>query len=245
MFDLARHTARSGSGRHVWLWLLAGAGLAGSQVAEPAPTAWFPDPPVIRHYSWTYQPCAGCEVLVPRTEWSRMATLAGLSDVRFLIAPDEGNGPAYSTAPNVVVLTPSALKMETCQLAFVIGHELAHIAQRHFDEDAIALSVYSGKPANWTDEGEGAMQLADGDFGLMLRVSHLWHAQELEADWMGALLSAQAGGCDIESGALSYLRREHDAGGGLAAAHPMSAERIRQLLPFTESAKRLAGMSPR
>ncbi len=212
--------------------------------AEHATAGWFPDPPATRHFAWVYEPCPGCEVLAPRPEWRRMATLAGLRNVRYLKSPDENKGPGYSAAPNVLVLTDSALNLDRCQLAFVIGHELVHLAQRHFDEDAVALSVYSGKPGNWTDQGEVAMQLVEGDFGLALRVSHLWQAQEEEADWMGALLAAQASGCSIESSALAYLRHETDAGGGMAAAHAPSAERIRLLLPFAESARRLAELLP-
>ena len=174
-----------------------------------------------------------------------MVALAGLRTVRFFYSPDDNLGPAYSAAPDVIVLAPSALKLETCQLAFVIGHEIVHIAQRHFDEDANALSVYSGKPGDWTARGEDAMQLSEGNFGLALRVSHLWHAQEQEADWIGALLAAQASGCSIESGALAYFRQEIEAGGGVAAAHAPSLERIRQLLPFADSAKLLVELEPR
>ena len=173
-----------------------------------------------------------------------MAALAGLENVRFKGAPDEKGGQAYSVAPNVVVLSPSALKLKTCQLAFLVGHELTHIARRHFDEDAIALSVLSGKPAHWTDKGDDAMQLADGDFGLVLRVSHLWEDQEHEADWLGALLAAQAGGCSIEASALAYFRNDRDLGGGIGAAHASTAERMQQLQPFAESARRLAERAP-
>ena len=128
----------------------------------------------------------------------------------------------------------------------MIGHEIVHIAQRHFDEDAIALSVYSGKPAYWTRHGEDAMQLAEGDFGLTLKLSPLWKQQEREADWLGALLAAQACGCSLEEGALAYFRQDDDdSGGGIAAAHPPNAERILQLLPFTESAQRLIAQAPR
>lgn len=243
MFNLATDTMRPVIRRGLMLALLVGTGLS-SQKVQPAQTEWFPDPPSFRHYAWSYAPCPGCAALVPRPEWVRMAALAGLQDVRFVGAPDESNGPAYSAAPNVIVLTPSALKLEHCQLVFVVGHELVHIAQRHFDEDAIALSVYAGKLANWTTQGEDAMQLTDGDFGLALRISHLWQEQEREADWMGALLAAQGAGCGIESGAMAYLRSESEAGGGIAAAHAPSAERIRLLLPFTESARRLAEREP-
>ncbi len=224
--------------------LLVCAGLSIDE-AKADPAVWFPDSPSIHHYDWVYEPCSGCEELAPKNAWSSMAALAGLPAVRFVGAPDESIGQAYSMAPNVVVLSPSARKLDACQLAFVIGHELVHIAQRHFDEDAAALSVYSGRPENWTHKGEDAMQLADGDFGLALRVSHLWQEQEFEADWIGALLAAQASGCSIESSAMAYLRDDSEAGGGIVASHAPNAERMRRLLPFTESARRLAERAPR
>lgn len=244
MFTLAIGPAWPGIRQGLLLSLLACAGLS-LQVASAAPAGWFPDSPAFRSYTWTYQPCPGCRTLPPRPAWTSMAALAGLPAVRFQAAPDESGGPAYSAAPDVVVLSPAALKLETCQLAFLIGHEITHLAQRHFDEDAIALSVFSGKPAYWTHKGEDAMQLVEGDFGLALRVSHLWQAQEREADWVGTLLAAHASGCSIEAGALAYFRHDNESGGGIAAAHAPNAERIRQLLPFAESARRLTERAPR
>lgn len=239
MFTLAFGSTWSGIRRSLFVTLLASAGLSIDE-AKAAQASWFPDTPSIRSYTWSYQTCSGCREIVPNPAWERMATLAGLQRVRFMLAPDELAGEAYSAAPDVVVLSPATLRLESCQLAFVVGHEIVHIAQRHFDEDAVALSVYSGKPANWTDSGADAMQLVDGNFGLAMRVSHLWQDQETEADWVGALLAAQASGCNIESGAMAYLRRDIDSGGGLAASHAPGMERMRQLLPFAEAAQRLA-----
>lgn len=216
-----------------------------SHRASSAPAIWFPDSPVIPYYAWDFQPCSGCEELAVKPVWANMAKLAGVKSVRFMRAPDERNGQAYSAAPDVVVLSPSALKLETCQLAFIVGHEIVHIAQRHFDEDAVALSVFSGKPVNWTNRGEDAMQLMEGDFGLALRMSRLWQEQEREADWIGALLAAQACGCSIESGAAAYLRHDDSEGGGIAATHAPDMERIRQLLPFAESVRRLVELGAR
>lgn len=238
MFALAIGPAWPGAKQGLFLVLLVCADCI--HAAQPAPAAWFPDSPTIREYGWADQPCPGCKALDPLPSWSRMAALAGKPRIQFKSAPDESGGQAYSVAPNVVVLSPSAFKLKTCQLAFLIGHEIAHIAQRHFDEDAIALSIFSGMPANWTSKGEDAIQLADGDFGLALRVSHLWEKQEHEADWMGALLAAQACGCSLDASALAYFRNDSESGGGIAAAHAPNAERMRQLRPFTESARRLA-----
>lgn len=243
MFTLANDPVWSGIRQGVCLSLLVCAGVV--HAAQPVTAAWFPDAPTFRQYTWAEQPCPECSQLSPEPAWIRMVALAGLREVRFKGAPDESGGQAYSVAPDVVVLSPSALELETCQLAFLVGHEIAHIARRHFDEDAIALSVFSGKAAQWTRQGEDAMQLADGNFSLALRVSHLWQQQEQEADWLGALLAAQACGCSIKAGALAYFGQDAESGGGIAATHAPSAERMRQLLPFTDSAQRLADRMPR
>lgn len=205
---------------------------------------WFPGQPETSRFSWAGEACEGCDALTPRSEWKAMAALAGLNKIRFLLAPDESKGPAWSYAPNVVVLAPSALNLPDCQLAFVVGHELVHIAQRHFDEDAHNLLVLSGKPVNWTRTGETALGLLDGDFSLALRLSAIWHQQEHEADWMGALLAAQACKCSLEKSALSYLSEDRQYGGGLASTHATGSERIDSLRPFVDSAKNLASRVP-
>jgi len=205
---------------------------------------WFPGPPNIDRFSWTAEACEGCDALTPRSEWMAMAALAGLDDISYLRAPDESKGPAWSYAPNVVVLAPSALKLPDCQLAFLVGHELVHIAQRHFDEDAHDLLVLSGKSANWTLSGETAMGLLDGDFSLALRMSPTWLQQEREADWVGSLLAAQACKCSLEKSALSYFSGNGQSGAGLASSHDTESERVNFLKPFTDSARKLSSLMP-
>jgi hypothetical protein len=201
---------------------------------------WFPDQPSIPHFDWTYAPCEGCRALKPRAEWIAMARLAGLKDVHFLLAPNEDSGPAYSYAPKAIVVSPSALKLQPCHLSFIIGHEMVHVAQRHFDEDALAISALSGKSENWTHNGEEVMHLLEDNFGLALRMSEVWQQQEEEADWVGALLAAQGCQCNLEDSALSYLRADKRYGGGVAAAHDTSLNRLHFLQAFAESARRLA-----
>lgn len=206
---------------------------------------WFPSQPHTERFSWTDESrCAECTPLVPRPEWLAMAALAGRDDINFLLASDESEGPAWSYAPNAVVLSPSALKLPHCQLAFLVGHELVHIAQRDFDEDAHDVLVLAGKPANWTLTGETALGLLNGNFSLALRMSPIWQQQEREADWLGSLLAAQAGKCSLERGALSYFSTGGPDGGGLAAAHDTDPERISFLKSFVDSARKLAGRTP-
>jgi hypothetical protein len=215
-----------------------------AEAGNPARAKWFPDQPSTPRFDWTYTPCEGCRALHAKPEWKAMARLAGLENVHFLLAPNETSGPAYSFAPNAVVIAPSALKLGVCHLSFLIGHEIVHLAQRHFDEDALAAATLSGKPQSWTRKGAEAMQLLEDNFILALRMSDLWQQQEREADWVGALLAAQACRCSIEDSALSYLRKDTGYGGGVAAAHETSASRVRFLQAFNVSAKRLATWSP-
>lgn len=211
---------------------------AGDQAATKA--VWFPDAGNIKRFSWNDDQCPDCEQLATRPEWARMAQLAGVLLVDFRLTRATGNSPAWSYAPGTVVLTQEALNLPRCQLNFLIGHELAHIAQRHFDEDAQVASVLSGFAASWTSEGSQALSLLDGDFPLAMRMEAIWHHQEREADWVGALLTAQACGCTLEQGALAYLGKDSRSGGGVISAHDESAARVRHLHAFSESARRLA-----
>ncbi len=222
------------------LWLLAG-GVPAALASGSGKADWLPDPPEVKRFTWADKPCEGCRPLAPRPEWRAMAALAGAGEIRYMMAAsDESNGEAWSAAPNMVVLSPSALTRSDCQVAFLVGHELVHIARRHFDEDAHELMVLSGKPASWTHDGNRVMALLDGSFSLALRMSSTWQQQEWEADWIGSLLAAQAYGCSLEKGALSYFGEDGGYGGGLAAAHDTHAKRMALLLPFAESARRLA-----
>lgn len=242
-----KHTVLFGKHERPWVlgmaaWLLCLACISAINVraAEAVRVEWFPDQSDVPHFVWSYQPCEGCRSLAPKPEWRAMTRLAGLEEVRFMLAPDEANGSAYSVAPDVVVISPSALKLNSCQLAFVIGHEIVHIAQRHFDEDALILSVFEGKGSTWTRDGGKAMALLEGNFGLALKMSDLWQQQEQEADWIGALLAAHACSCNLDESALPYLAKQEGYGGGLMAAHPESGNRVSFLEPFRESAQRLA-----
>ncbi|MFZ5483297.1 MAG: M48 family metalloprotease [Pseudomonadota bacterium] len=225
------------------LLLLAFVAYVGGLALYPSPPvrqAWFPDIAATVAYRWQYAPCPGCEALEPAPVWLRMQALAGLDEVHFLLSPDEQWGPAYSFPPNAVVVSREALRLPACQLNFLVGHELVHLAQRHFDEDARAAAVLSGLAPGWTTSGKRALSLIEGDFGLALKMSPLWQQQEREADWVGVLLAAQASGCSLEAGALAYLEQQAGQGGGLAAAHEDSVERVRHLRGFTDIAAQLA-----
>lgn len=227
---------------YLLVMLLLGLYLAGASLATPAPqrSAWFPDEPSSVAYEWYYTPCRGCVSLAPQPDWLKMRDLAGLAEVHFLLAPGEQWGAAYSFPPNAVAISPAALKLAPCQLNFLVGHELVHIAQRHFDEDAGTAAVLSGFDPSWTRSGKRALSLLEDNFALALKMSPMWQQQEREADWVGALLAAQAGGCGMREGALAYLGEDAGYGGGLAAAHEISGARVDFLAGFADSAAILA-----
>ena len=208
---------------------------------EHGKASWFPDTPAVPHFSWRPRPCPSCTALPPAATWSKMASLAGISKVRFLRTADERNGIAYSVAPATIVLSPAALNLSRCALSFVIGHELTHLALRHYDQDVVTLAFLAHQPVIAGANGDDVIQLLDSDFSLALKMSPYWEAEEHEADWAGSLLAAQACGCTIEKGAMAFLHSHTDeAGGGIAAAHETDQTRIRELQPFIRSAHILA-----
>lgn len=216
--------------------------LAGASMPRPKVerAVWFPDKPRQVAYEWRYAPCSGCVPIEPQRDWLEMQRLAGLTQVHFLRVPDNILGDAYSYAPNALVLSTSALHLPRCQLDFIVGHELVHLAMHDFDEDAHSASVLSGLSPSWTRNGRRALSLLDGDYGLALRMGPIWQGQERRADWVGALLAAEGGGCTLQEGALSYFREQSGYGGGIGAAHQADAERLRFLAGFAEPAARLA-----
>lgn len=239
---LPLNPAAHGKRPYLYMALLLGLYIGGVALLQPDALrqAWLPDVHNPATYDWHYSPCEGCVRLDPPPAWLAMSSLAGLSGVHFLRAPGEQWGPAYSFPPDAVAISPAALKLPPCQLNFLVGHELVHIAQRHFDEDASVAAVLSGLAPSWTRSGKRALSLLDDNFALALKMSPVWQQQEREADWVGAMLAAQASGCGLAEGALPYLGQQAGYGGGLAAAHEGSAARVRHLSGFADLAARLA-----
>lgn len=201
---------------------------------------WFPDTPNVPHFRWEQRPCPSCTELTKTGHWRKMVSLAGLHDIHFLLAPDDQNGMAYSIAPATIVLSPTAMRLGNCALNFVVGHELTHLALRHYDQDVATLASLTHQTITPDISGDDVIQMLDGDFSLALKMSPYWEAEEREADWAGSLLAAQACGCSIEKGAIAFLRSAESEGGGIAASHKTDKERIKELKPFIPSAHILA-----
>lgn len=239
---------RFAAGRLVVVALLFSvSGMVPCALAEPGQARasdWLPAFPHVPAYRWTHRPCDGCLSLIEQPDWRTMADLLGLHSVQFLMAPDEQRGHAFSYPPKAVVLSPSTIEMEVCAVNFLVGHELVHLAYRHADQDAAALALLARRKATWTGDGDTALAMLNDNFLAALNLAFSWQQQELEADWIGALIAAEASGCTLEQGALGYLDGVDAEGGGVAATHGTLADRIEHLKVFSESARRLAFRRP-
>lgn len=128
------------------------------------------------------------------------------------------------------------------ELAFVIGHEMAHVVRGHawdrtFNQTALqAVSVVTS--------GAGPVGAWLRHQGMQLLLSAHARDSEMEADELGVRLAAAAG--FDTAGAISLLRRLQLLGpdpsvlGQYFASHPPAADRIARLTPLC---RKLAGQS--
>ncbi len=123
---------------------------------------------------------------------------------------------------------------EPSELAFVIGHEMAHVVRGHAWDRTIqqvGLNAVSVVAARTSPVGTWLRQR-----GMQLLMSAYSRGGELEADELGTRLVAAAG--YDTAGALSLLRRLERLGPNTAAlgqyfaSHPPAAERIARLTPL-------------
>ena len=116
------------------------------------------------------------------------------------------------------------------ELAFVVGHEMAHVIRRHAIDRILSEKVLSA--AAFASPGRGVLAPWIRKVGLHRLERAYSREKELEADELGARL-AKASGYEPE-GAVSVLRRlgalSPDAGlGTYLSTHPPVDERIAQL----------------
>lgn len=116
------------------------------------------------------------------------------------------------------------------ELAFVVGHEMAHVIRRHAIDRILSEKVLSA--AAFASPGRGVLAPWIRKVGLHWLERAYSREKELEADELGARL-AKASGYEPE-GAVSVLRRlgalSPDAGlGTYLSTHPPVDERIAQL----------------
>jgi len=139
-----------------------------------------------------------------------------------VVAGDELQALAF-LGGTVSITEGLARMLDDDELAFALGHEMAHVDLRHQSGRVVAEDVIR----------EAAVSPAAAGSALSMHDRH----SEMEADRFGALYSVRAG--YRFSAAVSALRKLED-GGGLDqdAKHPDYAERIRALATFETELRR-------
>lgn len=127
------------------------------------------------------------------------------------------------------------LALSDDELAYLLAHEMAHVLAQHTREFVTAARYFVDNGLR-RDYADIRNELA-GSFALMLRMRPVYVQQELEADYIGFVLGAEAG---FRPGAmLSLLRKLGDGGETVLATHPSEAQRLAQARSMLESARRL------
>ena len=136
-----------------------------------------------------------------------------------------------------------SLQLSEAEVAFVIAHEAAHILLQHeaetLDYLQATLLPHQVKRTVWDLYAE-----LDYDAGALLRLESLMQRGELEADFAGLLLGAQAGySPQGMRGALQKIAAGDGARSGIVATHPAMARRLAQLARVMPIAERLAELA--
>ena len=160
----------------------------------------------------------------------------------FMVLDTDGVN-AFAAPGGYVHITRGALALikSEAELAGVLGHEMAHVAQKH-TVNAIRKSkgIQLGTSETLANRGAFLDQLANRAYSMVLENS-FDRGDELEADKEGIILAQKAGYAG--NGLSDFLARlaERNKGmaekNGLFASHPETEERINKV-------KQLAGSKP-
>lgn len=168
---------------------------------------------------------------------------SGYCDFSIVLAQDRRMPPnAFQTRgrdgrPLVVVSANLLAQMQSDdEIAFVLGHETAHHIAEHLPRQAQSqalgalilggLVAATGSPDLAPGANEEAIRQAM-DIGAFVGGRAYAQQYELEADWLGAFVTARAG-FDPERGAVIFGRPALASGGGpvVLATHPASPQRL-------------------
>lgn len=112
---------------------------------------------------------------------------------------------------------------------------MAHVLAQHTREFATAARYFvdNGLRRDYADIDQELSQ----NFSVMIRMRPVYVQQELEADYIGFILGAEAG--FPPKAMISLLKKLGNGGASLVATHPTEAQRLAQARSMLESARRL------
>ena len=127
------------------------------------------------------------------------------------------------------------LELSDDELDYLLAHEMAHVLAQHTREFVTVARYFvdNGLRRDYADIENELSQ----SFPVMIRMRPIYVQQELEADYIGFVLGAQAG--FHPSAMLSLLGKLGDGGQAVVATHPTEAQRLRQARGMLESCRRL------
>jgi Zn-dependent protease with chaperone function len=181
-------------------------------------------------------------------------------DFRYVFDADPSSPPnAMQTRSDsgrpVVVMTASLLGLmrDPDEIAFVLGHESAHHIAAHLprqqQSQVLGALILGGLVTAAGGDYATPENLQDAmDVGAFLGARAYSQDYELEADWIGAFITARAG-YDPERGALIFASPELRSAGGpvILSSHPASPQRMAQVSRAAAEirAQQAAGQLPR
>lgn len=127
------------------------------------------------------------------------------------------------------------LELSDDELAYMLAHEMGHVLAQHTREFASAARYFvdNGLRRGYADIDRELSR----NFSVMIEMQPVYVQQELEADYIGFVLGAQAG---FPPGAMiSLLKKLGDGGDSLIRTHPTEGQRLRQARAMLETARRL------
>lgn len=138
----------------------------------------------------------------------------------------------------------ASLGLTEAEVAFIIAHEAAHVLLQHEAEclDYLQATLLPHGVRRTVRDLYAEM---DYDAGALLRMESVMQRGEMEADYAGMLLGAQAGYAPAHMlGALAKL----DAGsakGGIVRTHPAMLQRMQRLASVLPTAERVLAVASR
>jgi Zn-dependent protease with chaperone function len=133
----------------------------------------------------------------------------------------------------------ASLGLSEAELGFILAHEVAHVLMQH-EAEALEFLQATLMPRGLSRSVWDLYAELDYNTGALLRLESLMQRGELEADYAGLLIGAQAG--YAPAGMLSALAKiagGEQARSGIVNTHPLMAARLARVRTFLPVAERL------